>query len=487
MRSTLLFFILFLFLSSLHVEAKKLDIFLSYCTFYSPNDGPYIETYLSYNGKNLNYRLNNNNMFQSKLDILILFKQNDSIKAFNKYSLFSSEIKDTNDVNYIFHDQQRISIPNGSYDMEISIKDAYCDSPELNISEKIEIFYDDNKIQFSGIELLQSVNKSTKTSNITKGGYDLLPLPLNFYPTSVSKIMFYTELYNTKKVLGDSGMYLYRSYIEEMQTSKKITNQIFQKRMNAKDVEVFIQEFDISKLPSGDYYLVVEAKDTKNNIISVNKLYFGRENEVTIENEMVDSAYVAKTFAAYITNIDTLKEYVKCLRPIATEAEKNFIDRCKKMDDIKLLQQFFFSFWHNRNQLEPEADWIRYYEQVIKVNANFSTKISKGYNTDRGRVYLMYGEPNTITRNTHEPASYPYEIWHYYTIKNQSNRRFIFCNTDLVSNNYELIHSDASGEIYDINWKMKLVKRNFTTRSLDEQDPDFGWGSRVKEFYDAPH
>ena len=202
---------------------------------------------------------------------------------------------------------------------------------------------------------------------------------------------------------------------------------------------------------------------------------------------MVDSAYVAKTFAAYITNIDTLKEYVKCLRPIATEAEKNFIDRCKKMDDIKLLQQFFFSFWHNRNQLEPEADWIRYYEQVIKVNANFSTKISKGYNTDRGRVYLMYGEPNTITRNTHEPASYPYEIWHYYTIKNQSNRRFIFCNTDLVSNNYELIHSDASGEIYDINWKMKLVKRNFTTRSLDEQDPDFGWGSRVKEFYDAPH
>ena len=131
MRSTLLFFILFLFLSSLHVEAKKLDIFLSYCTFYSPNDGPYIETYLSYNGKNLNYRLNNNNMFQSKLDILILFKQNDSIKAFNKYSLFSSEIKDTNDVNYIFHDQQRISIPNGSYDMEISIKDAYCDSPEL--------------------------------------------------------------------------------------------------------------------------------------------------------------------------------------------------------------------------------------------------------------------------------------------------------------------------------------------------------------------
>ena len=74
--------------------------------------------------------------------------------------------------------------------------------------------------------------------------------------------MFYTELYNTK-VLGDSGMYLYRSYIEEMQTSKKITNQIFQKRMNAKDVEVFIQEFDISKLPSGDYYLVVEAKDTK--------------------------------------------------------------------------------------------------------------------------------------------------------------------------------------------------------------------------------
>jgi GWxTD domain-containing protein len=166
--------------------------------------------------------------------------------------------------------------------------------------------------------------------------------------------------------------------------------------------------------------------------------------------------------------------------------EKSYIDNNIKTADLSLLQRYFLNFWLQRSESAPESAWIEYYKQVIKVNANFGTRIRKGYETDRGRVYLMYGEPNTITEVPHEPAAYPYEIWHYYKVMNQSNRKFIFCNFDLVTNDYELIHSDAIGEIYDINWKMKLLKRNFTTNSLDEQKPDFGWGSKVDDYFNTP-
>ncbi len=48
-------------------------------------------------------------------------------------------------------------------------------------------------------------------------------------------------------------------------------------------------------------------------------------------------------------------------------------------------------------------------------------------------------------------------------------------------------YAASIGEIYDSNWKSKLLKRNFTTNSLDEQKPDFGWGSKVDEYFSTPH
>jgi hypothetical protein len=69
---------------------------------------------------------------------------------------------------------------------------------------------------------------------------------------------------------------------------------------------------------------------------------------------------------------------------------------------------------------------------------------------------------------------------------NQSNRKFVFYNPDLVTNDFELLHSDVTGEYSDYNWKVKLMDRNYQTNDLDEQDPDFGWGSNVNDFFTAP-
>lgn len=90
----------------------------------------------------------------------------------------------------------------------------------------------------------------------------------------------------------------------------------------------------------------------------------------------------------------------------------------------------------------------------VEVVKEFSTSIRKGYNTDRGRVYLQYGPPDNRTQMPHEPSAYPYEIWQYYKVKGQSNRRFIFYNPDLVTNDFKLIHSDALGEIMNDQWQL---------------------------------
>ena len=155
MKKILIFLFIGLYIVNASAAPKKLNIYISYCTFYSPKDGPYVETYFAYNGKTVNYQKNENGLYQAKLEVLILFKQNDTIKAFRKYNLFSPEMADTAGFNTLFRDEQRISVPNGDYSMEISIKDAYGTEPAIMVAEPITIDYSNESVQISGIELLQ--------------------------------------------------------------------------------------------------------------------------------------------------------------------------------------------------------------------------------------------------------------------------------------------------------------------------------------------
>ncbi len=84
-------------------------------------------------------------------------------------------------------------------------------------------------------------------------------------------------------------------------------------------------------------------------------------------------------------------------------------------------------------------------------------------------MYLEYGTPNEIVDRAFEASkglndegwgSVPYQIWHYYKLNNQANKKFVFYNPNIASNDYELIHSDALGEINDPNWYQRLSRSN---------------------------
>jgi len=151
------------------------------------------------------------------------------------------------------------------------------------------------------------------------------------------------------------------------------------------------------------------------------------------------------------------------------------------------MQQYLYSFWVNRNKENPEAEWNKYNTDVKKVNKLFSTQTMRGYETDRGRVYLQYGAPDQRTVVESEPNSYPYEIWQYYKLKDQSNRKFLFYNQDLVTNNYTLLHSDAKGEVYDAAWSMKLHKRTIQSNNMDVTKPGIDtFGNQSDDLFKNP-
>lgn len=475
---------------SLHLtigNAKSLQALFSYKTFYSPENGPYIETYLSVNGQSVVYSKNANGMFQGAIEITAIYKDADGVRHSDKYNLLSPEVKDTGNLQFSFLDQQRVQLPNGKYVLEMSIRDKNVTEKPYNVKQPVNIEYYNNIVAVSDIGLIESYSKTVSPSVLSKSGFDLVPYADNFYGTSLKTIKFYAEVYNTDKVMSGSP-YLLSYYIETAESKRIIEAMRGFVKQNPEKVNVILREIPITDLPSGNYNLVIEVRNQQNELIATNSTFFQRSNVVTLPvSDDFKQRDVSNTFASAITNKDSLIEYIHSLTPIANQLEQTFLTNQMKLADVKIMQQFFYDFWSKRSPVNPEKAWMDYRIEVMRVNNDFSTRIAKGYTTERGRVYLKYGPPNTISRNYNEPSAYPYEIWHYYKIEQQSNRKFVFYNPDLVTNDFILLHSDAQGEPNNDRWELEIYKRDTQSRDYDEKNKGADYfGNKAGENFSNP-
>ena len=468
--------------------AKKLQTYVSYSMFSSPNDGPYLETYLAFSGRSIYFVKNEKNKFLSNIEITMIFSQNNIVKAFDKYIVNIPEQEDTLNIKN-FIDQHRFALPNGSYLFEIQINDKNSINKSISGKDSITINFPTDKIMVSGIQPIETYTPTVKPSTYTKSGYDLAPMVINFYPKTINKLAYYTEIYNTDKLLGKDEKFITKCYVESYESKIELPEYEIIKRETTKPVQVILQEIAIDKLPSGNYNLVVEVRDKDNQMVSVNKMFFQRSNPgLTIKPEDLENLILSNSFAEKIKNRDTLIEYIRYLYPISSEIEKSFAQNLVKQNDVStnMLQKYFLKFWMDRNNTNPELAWNNYHFEVFKVNNSYSTGYQKGYLTDRGRVYLQYGPPNSIKKENFDQGYYPYEIWHYFKIGNQSNKKFVFSSYDEAANNFELINSDVNGEITDYTWVNKLIRREKdkidpVNGVLPEEDAIYG-GKLIENF-----
>ncbi len=498
------FFLLLLFGSLFHSSSgqSNLKAFLAYSTFSTPTNGPFIETYLTVVGNSVIYKKTDLGKFQGAVEISIAFVQNDSIKNFKKYILMSDELDSELKPRINFIDQQRFYLQNGTYTMELTIADKNADTPGFNYQEKINIDIPSDKICISDIELIESYQPTVNPGILSKSGYDLIPYVSKYYPQNFNSLTFYAEVYNANIALADSEKYLLSYYIEDFDSKEKLNSYSNFAKYSAVKVSSLLSNFAIDNLKTGNYNLCIEARNRENQLLATRKLFFQRSNpnkeEVTSDLSKIS---LEKTFVYPYNNRDSLIRMLECLKPIASAAEVNYANNQLRAADLELMKRYFYSFWQRRNALNPEQEWLNYKEDVEEVDRLFSTsaRAKKGFNSDRGRVYLHYGKPDIRSVNTSESLSYPYEIWQYNVTKdNQTNRRFVFYNPYGSSNDYRLIHSDAFGEIKDDRWRLKIDARkdsrrvvdqdydryNLDKENINQNDKDFG--RHVDDLYNDP-
>ncbi|NOZ47567.1 MAG: GWxTD domain-containing protein [Chlorobi bacterium] len=452
-------------------QENNLKAFFYSAPFNIINNGPYLETYIAISGESAVFApTGEDGLIQANIEVTMLFKQNGEIKDFRKYNLKSPVVYDTIEQKPNFIDLQRIPLDTGAYNFELILKDINKEnSIPFKYNDVVTINFSNENVCISGIELVENYEESKKQNIFSKNGYDIVPFVSDFFPNTINKLIFYAEIYNTDKLFGPEESYLLKYYIESFHTTKALHGFSHFKKQIASPVNVIFKEMNIENLPTGNFNLVIEVRDKKNKLVKNIKYFFQRSNPGTsFSLSDLASIDISKSFVLKYSNVDTLKEYIRCLRPISDVMERTFADNQLKAANIDLMQKFFLNFWEKRNSNFPEQEWLTYQKQVNYVNKAFSTQIMKGYETDRGRVYLQYGTPNTITDKRYEIDYYPYEIWHYYHTQGQTNRKFVFYKPGLAVNDYQLIHSNAKGEVSNQYWG-KILMKDFTTEDNNQK------------------
>lgn len=462
--------------SAIGAANQKLTALFSHAQFFSKEQGPYFETYLNILGSTVSF-VKTDQGKQGSIEVSIAFLQNDTIRSFKKYNLLSPVVGDTGATpNFI--DVQRFALAKGEYKLELKVKDNNSVNPGFSYEELINIDLDTKTCAVSGIQLLDRYTKSEQASVITKGQYEMVPMVSNFFHKDLNDLKFYTEFYNLQNVCGDGSPVVVNAYIENFENGIKVPGFFRFFRKDASSTIPLLSSFPLKDLPTGNYNLVVEARNKENELLADRKIFFQRANpNVLLKMEDLIPGDIANTFVEKIKSRDSLVDYLRSLRPISSQTEIQFVVNLLKNGDELAMRRFFLGFWQQRDMANPELKWNVYKEHVDYVNKVFKTQTRPGYATDRGRVYLQYGKPDNRYIYDREPSMYPYEIWQFYQLTGKdktaqrNNRRFIFSNQDLVTNDYLLIHSDAIGEVRDDRWQVRLQKRNNAINDFDMTRP----------------
>ena len=475
-------------------QLLAMRVTFDYRVFHAPEIGPYAEFVTSFDASTFQHRSLDSGYVQANAELMLVLSAGGKIIDARKVLVDGPQIKGLDRADFL--SIERFTVPSGSYSLELEVRDLNAaDGKVEKLSQEIEIAVPTAGIFLSDVELVSAYRPSSEDNAFSKSGYDLIPYVSNYYGTSLNSLIFYAEIYRTDSVFGDGNAFVSSICIVNL----KDNSVEFCKRMKkekAARVVPMLQTLDITDVPAGQYLLRIEVRNRENVVVAVREREFSRNKIAELiepEAQTVSPEQVSLSFASQFTVADSLREIILYHLPIAKDVDRDIIDRQIPKADLTTMQGFLYTFWWKRNPENPEAAFREYEKNIRIVKDNFETRIKRGWQTDRGRVYLQYGKPNTRIVRHNEVDYWPFEIWHYYeTDNNLHNRRFLFYDTTLMGD-LELLHSDVPGEVKNFNWKDMVRSRPAALNMSDassnnaNQRTDSNSRDEIENLWYSPH
>ncbi len=422
-------------------EPTSFQIGLDYACFrdFTDTTQSYVEMYYSFNRKELEFVHEEEGWLTTVLmQLSILDEQGNEVE--NRMWNTMSKVKDVKEaetVDYMIIDQVGINLKPGDYQIILQATDVNSMSKgEATLKAEVKRFSVE-KLQVSDLELAFNIETDTTASRFVKAGKKILPNPSRVFTHKGGMVYFYAELYNLVDAPEAKPEYELRFKVLDT-TGKKVKDFGRQTKTKPGNSAVVISGINIGTFASGEYILQLEAKDKETK-----KKAYSAKNFVVIR-ELTEEELEA----------EEIKRFKQDVTYIVSPGELDMFDQLNFLGK----RNFIAEFWRRRdpNPETPENEFkMEHYRRINLANLHFSRirESGDGWNTDMGRIYIVYGEPNEIERHQSTLDVKPWEQWNYHDL--QGGVYFIFVDEDGYGV-YRLVHSTLRGEIEDRQWENRI-------------------------------
>ena len=426
-----------------------------YAQFGYDSTSNYLEIYYSFDQNRLTSELKDNKKF---LEGLLEINISDSVTGkvlITKEWKIEHAVRDSMDkVNKDLVGVIGLKIPDGNYKFVVGGRNNRKETEKFSTEYLKVHHYYDSTISLSDVQLATNIfqDSPNKNSMFYKNSVEVIPAPTLVFGANRPVVFYYAEIYNLNKIPKNHGLKVYQIVYNSkgQMLSRKVI--AFPSGLKSK---VEMGSVVINKFPTDTYTLVLSVIDSAGNFgISSSKKFFVYNPDVIAVKDTIShgtfSSLSSEFGAMSEEELDDIWEKSKYK---ATPVEiKNFT----KIAGVESKRQFMYEFWKKRDKdiSTPENETFReYLQRIDDSNKRFGSMSKIGWKTDRGRVLILYGEPNEIERFPNQMDKKPYEIWHYDDV--EGGVIFVFADLSGFSD-YMLINSTKRGELRDDNWENRI-------------------------------
>ncbi len=313
----------------------------------------------------------------------------------------------------------------GEYQFEYGVADVNS-SREVTYLDTVTVpvLWKDGMV-LSSIELASKIEEDSVPGQFFKNGLRVIPNPGGRYSITRSILYSYTEIYN----LSEDTLPVEIAY-SIVDRGGEVVQQFPPKLLSKTGPDIVdVGVVNVIGVPTGDYRFRVAVVDSGSGTTGFTE----REVSVVPFRRPPPSG---------------LEEYYSLLEYLVTPKELEFYESLSEKARDEYLYQFWLRLDPNPTTKENEA-LVAFAERIKYADDRYSVPQKRGRQTDRGRIYIKYGEPDEITRSGVKTLFKSWESWLYY---GGGGRQFIFVdmrNTDT----YELVYSSIPEEPTRPDWE----------------------------------
>lgn len=350
----------------------------------------------------------------------------------------------------VFTEQVRTSLAPGEYEVAVAVASAAGRAgSEARVDLNVPSYGAGPML--SDLQLTRRITRPQpgEDSPFLKSGRIVQPHPAGFFGGDLPRVTYYAEAYGVPTA---EPTYTVLTFLSPANSPAPIDGTSTRTERPVQPVDVLVGAVDVSALPTNQYTLHVVLLNAANEALAEQtKRVFVINPDVPQPAANVAISEDDELLYAAMAE-EELELNVQHARVIANSRERSDMNALRSDDERRA---YLVRFWRNRSAASSTDARRTFYDRLARVNDAYRYGQSPGFRTDRGRVYLVYGPPTDIDRQTVNTNAVGVERWTYDNIPGEGRSEFVFADR-YSSGQLELVHSDVRGEVSLPNWQDQL-------------------------------